>query len=72
MLADSNMREGIKEYRYASRITKVIMLTRIPHSSWPTIPQLFVKGEFIGGADIALEMFKNGELESLFVKNKLL
>jgi monothiol glutaredoxin len=33
-------------------------------SSWPTIPQLYVKGEFIGGCDIAREMFQSGELAS--------
>ena len=35
-------------------------------SSWPTIPQLYVKGEFIGGCDIIREMHANSELESLF------
>ena len=35
-------------------------------SSWPTIPQLYVKGEFIGGCDIIREMFETGELKELF------
>ena len=35
-------------------------------SSWPTIPQLYVKGEFIGGCDIVREMAEKGELETLF------
>ncbi|HYP57173.1 MAG TPA: Grx4 family monothiol glutaredoxin [Beijerinckia sp.] len=35
-------------------------------SSWPTIPQLYVKGEFIGGCDIVREMFQSGELVSHF------
>ena len=35
-------------------------------SSWPTIPQLYVKGEFVGGCDIIREMFQAGELQSLF------
>ena len=35
-------------------------------SSWPTIPQLYVKGEFIGGSDIVREMAENGELEQIF------
>jgi len=35
-------------------------------SEWPTIPQLYVKGEFVGGADIVREMFQAGELKSLF------
>jgi monothiol glutaredoxin len=34
-------------------------------SGWPTIPQLFVKGELVGGADIVMEMFENGELAGL-------
>lgn len=34
-------------------------------SSWPTIPQLYVKGEFVGGCDIIREMFENGELAQL-------
>ncbi len=38
-------------------------------SDWPTIPQLYVKGEFIGGCDIVKELFENGELKSL-LKNK--
>jgi monothiol glutaredoxin len=49
VLADSSVREGIKEF-----------------SSWPTIPQLYVKGEFIGGCDIVREMFETGELQQVF------
>ena len=48
VLADSSVREGIKEF-----------------SSWPTIPQLYVKGEFIGGCDIVREMFQANELQQL-------
>ena len=36
------------------------------YSNWPTIPQLYVKGEFIGGCDIIREMFETGELQQLF------
>lgn len=46
VLADSAVREGIKQY-----------------SNWPTIPQLYIKGEFIGGSDIVKEMHENGELQ---------
>ena len=35
-------------------------------SDWPTIPQLYVKGEFVGGCDIVREMYETGELEELF------
>ncbi|MFZ5566641.1 MAG: Grx4 family monothiol glutaredoxin [Pseudomonadota bacterium] len=34
-------------------------------SNWPTIPQLYVKGEFIGGSDIMMEMYENGELQKV-------
>src|SRR6266403_454577 len=36
------------------------------YSQWPTIPQLYVKGEFVGGCDIIREMFQAGELQTLF------
>jgi monothiol glutaredoxin len=35
------------------------------YSNWPTIPQLYVKGEFVGGSDIMMEMFESGELKQL-------
>ncbi|KAG8945632.1 monothiol glutaredoxin grx5 [Tulasnella sp. 424] len=54
VLADPELRSGIKEY-----------------SNWPTIPQLYVKGEFIGGCDIIMSMHQNGELESLFTKEDI-
>lgn len=48
VLADSTIREGIKEY-----------------ANWPTIPQLFIKGEFVGGCDIVRELYSSGELQKL-------
>lgn len=48
VLADSEVREAIKEY-----------------TNWPTIPQVFINGEFIGGCDIVHEMHERGELEPL-------
>ncbi|HQN51161.1 MAG TPA: Grx4 family monothiol glutaredoxin [Phenylobacterium sp.] len=41
-------------------------------TDWPTIPQLYVKGEFIGGADIVREMFQNGELKPLLIEQGVL
>ena len=41
-------------------------------SDWPTIPQLYIKGEFIGGCDIVKEMFEKGELNSLLKKKKII
>ncbi len=35
------------------------------YSDWPTVPQLYVKGEFVGGSDIMMEMFQSGELQQL-------
>ena len=35
------------------------------YSDWPTVPQLYVKGEFVGGSDIMMEMYENGELQEL-------
>ncbi len=46
VLADSEIRQGIKEY-----------------SNWPTIPQVYVAGKFIGGSDILIEMYNKGELQ---------
>jgi len=42
------------------------------YSDWPTIPQLYVKNEFIGGCDIVKEMFEKGELKSLLEEKKLI
>jgi monothiol glutaredoxin len=40
-------------------------------SDWPTIPQLYVKGEFLGGSDIMMEMFEAGELQELFQQKEI-
>ena len=48
VLADADVRQGIKEY-----------------ANWPTIPQLYVNGEFVGGSDIMREMYQSGELQKL-------
>ena len=48
VLADAEIRQGIKEY-----------------ANWPTIPQLYVNGEFVGGCDIMREMYESGELQRL-------
>ncbi len=48
VLADADIRQGIKEY-----------------ANWPTIPQLYVNGEFVGGCDIMREMYQAGELQKL-------
>lgn len=40
-------------------------------SDWPTIPQLYVKGEFVGGCDIVTDMMLSGELDTLFTDNEI-
>jgi monothiol glutaredoxin len=42
------------------------------YSDWPTIPQLYVKGEFVGGCDIIKEMFEKGELKKLLIEKKII
>ena len=39
------------------------------YSNWPTIPQLYVKGEFVGGSDIMMEMYQSGELQQVLGKD---
>ena len=41
------------------------------YSDWPTIPQLYIKGEFVGGCDIVKEMYESGELKKLFSEKKI-
>ena len=53
VLADNEIRQGIKEY-----------------ANWPTIPQLYVNGEFVGGSDIMREMYQSGELQKLIQEAK--
>jgi monothiol glutaredoxin len=42
------------------------------YSDWPTIPQLYIKGKFVGGCDIVKEMFESGELKNLLEKEALI
>ena len=41
------------------------------YSDWPTVPQLYVKGEFVGGSDIMMEMFQAGELQQLLADKEI-
>ena len=41
------------------------------YSEWPTVPQLYVKGEFVGGSDIMMEMFEAGELQQLIEEKEI-
>jgi monothiol glutaredoxin len=48
VLADQDIRQGIKEY-----------------SNWPTIPQVYINGEFVGGSDVMTELYQKGELQQM-------
>tara|TARA_B100001996_G_C18578305_1_gene561233 strand:+ start:644 stop:964 length:321 start_codon:yes stop_codon:yes gene_type:complete len=51
------------DYKDVNILTDPMIRVKLSeHSGWPTIPQLFVKGKLIGGADIAMELHNNGEL----------
>jgi len=41
------------------------------YANWPTVPQLYVKGEFVGGCDIVTEMYQSGELETLLAEKEI-
>jgi monothiol glutaredoxin len=41
------------------------------YSDWPTVPQLYIKGEFVGGSDIMMEMFEAGELQQLIADKQI-
>jgi len=42
------------------------------YANWPTIPQLYVKGEFVGGCDIVTELYQSGELEAMLTEKEVL
>ena len=59
-------RLGISEYKDINVLTDQEIREGIKaYSDWPTIPQLYVKGEFIGGCDIVRDMYQSGELQQL-------
>ena len=41
------------------------------YTNWPTIPQLYIKGEFVGGSDIVMEMFQSGELKQMLAEKSV-
>lgn len=59
-------RLGITEYRDINVLADQDIREGVKlYSQWPTIPQLYIKGEFIGGCDIVKEMYQSGELQSM-------
>ena len=59
----------IDNFSFSLSFALVLVFDRI--SSWPTIPQVYLEGEFVGGCDIMLQMHQSGELEKMLVKAKL-
>ena len=72
------IREGVKKYSYVMRIlsnhftafTTKLTLRTFSESDWPTIPQLYVDGQFIGGCDIVTDLHQTGELKNLLKGTK--
>ena len=57
---------GVKDFLAVNILTEPEIREGIKvYANWPTIPQLYIKGQFIGGADIMTEMYQNGELQKL-------
>lgn len=54
------------EFAYVDVLAEPDVRSNLPQfSNWPTFPQVFIKGEFVGGCDIVMEMFQKGELQSM-------
>jgi monothiol glutaredoxin len=65
--------QGVKNYAHVNILAEEdIRQGAKEYSNWPTFPQVYVKGEFVGGCDIMTDMFKNGELNKLLVEAGLL
>ncbi len=64
---------GLNEYKSIDVLSDPIIRQQVKiYSKWPTYPQLYVKGELVGGSDILAEMHKEGELTKLFEKEGLI
>ena len=86
VLEDSTLRTDIKEFSYVC-LPSLPRMFLFPYSEWPTIPQIYVNGEFVGGCDILLSsecvftlvaarltplsVHQSGELEKLLVKENI-
>ena len=72
-MAVSNILKHLKVEFKGVNVLEIIIRQGIKdYTDWPTIPQLYVKGEFVGGCDIIKEMFEKGELKKLFESKSLL
>ena len=64
---------GLKDYKDVNILSDETLRQNVKvFSNWPTYPQLYVKGELVGGADIVKEMYQTGELETLLKENNLI
>ena len=64
---------GVKEYKAVDVLADEALRNQIKvFSNWPTIPQVYVKGQFLGGCDIMKEMHADGSLEELLIREEII
>lgn len=63
---------GVDDFEHRDVLEDEVLRQNIKEfSNWPTIPQLYINGEFIGGSDIMMEMYQAGELKTLLAENNV-
>ena len=64
---------GVKEFKDVNVLTDELLRNTIKeYSNWPTIPQIYIKGQFIGGCDIMKEMHEDGTLRELLIREEII
>ena len=64
---------GVKEYKDVNVLESEQLRQQIKdYSNWPTIPQVYIKGQFVGGCDIMKEMHSDGSLEELLIREGII
>ena len=64
---------GVKQYKDVNVLSSDTLRTTIKeYSNWPTIPQIYIKGEFVGGCDIMKEMHLDGSLKELLIRENII
>ena len=64
---------GLKEYKDINVLADEVLRQSIKDfSNWPTIPQIYIRGQFVGGCDIMKEMHEDGSLKELLIREQLI
>ena len=64
---------GVKEFKDVNVLAdETLRQTIKDYSNWPTLPQIYIKGQFVGGCDIMKEMHEDGSLRELLIREKLI